>query len=58
MKRKINPMSELTPEDVVNDYLIGRYEIEKLKNGFQAPVNTGQPCAEHRHRDEGADSRS
>lgn len=57
MKRQNNPMSELTPEDVVTDYLIGRYEIEKLKNGFQAPVITGQPCAEHRHRGAGADTR-
>lgn len=37
----------LTPEDIVNDYLIGEHELEKLRNGFQAPVEHA-PCDEHR----------
>ena len=38
-----------TPEDMVNDYLIGKFEIEKLKNGFQAPVTEGE-CADRRDK--------
>lgn len=40
---------QVTPEDIVNDYLIGSYELEKLAKGFAAPVIEGEPCAEHRH---------
>lgn len=36
-------MQNLVPEDLVLDYLIGEHELEKLRNGFQAPV-LGQPC--------------
>lgn len=39
-----DPTQDLTPEDIVNDYLIGEHELEKLKNGFQAPALQGQPC--------------
>ncbi|MBL0387356.1 hypothetical protein JJB07_11900 [Tumebacillus sp. ITR2] len=38
-----NPAQDLTPEDIVNDYLIGEHELEQLRHGFQAPVQ-GQPC--------------
>jgi len=41
--------AEVTPEDIVHDYLIGKYELEKLQNGFQAPVVAGEPCENHRH---------
>lgn len=33
-----------TAEDIVHDYLIGEYELEKLRHGFQAPALQGQPC--------------
>lgn len=36
---------QVTPEELVNDFLIGGFELEKLKNGFQAPVVEG-PCAD------------
>ncbi|WP_157729431.1 hypothetical protein [Tumebacillus algifaecis] len=36
---------QVTPEEMVNDYLIGEHELEKLKHGFQAPLADGQPCA-------------
>ncbi|MCX7570349.1 hypothetical protein OS242_10275 [Tumebacillus sp. DT12] len=39
-----DPTKDLTPEDIVHDYLIGEYELEKLKHGFQAPAVQGQPC--------------
>ncbi|MGZ4113149.1 MAG: hypothetical protein ACXVP5_12000 [Tumebacillaceae bacterium] len=39
---------QVTPEELINDYLIGAYELEKLKNGFQAPVEKCVPCDEHR----------
>ncbi|PWK05096.1 hypothetical protein [Tumebacillus permanentifrigoris] len=35
---------DLTPEDIVLDYLIGEHELEKLRHGFQAPV-MGPPCS-------------
>lgn len=38
-----SPQSELTPEDIVLDYLIGEHELEKLRHGFQAQVS-GEPC--------------
>ncbi|HEU4964782.1 MAG TPA: hypothetical protein VFV52_13130 [Bacilli bacterium] len=41
------PTVSLTPEEVVNDYLIGKYELEKLRHGFQAPVEH-VPCEKHR----------
>lgn len=37
----------VSPEKLVHDYLLGEYEIEKLKNGFRPPVLAGEPCAEH-----------
>jgi hypothetical protein len=49
--------NDVTPEELVNDYLIGAYEIEKLRNGFIAPVIEGD-CAEPRAlRSESDDSR-
>lgn len=35
---------DLTPEDIVLDYLIGEHELEMLRHGFQAPVQ-GQSYA-------------
>jgi hypothetical protein len=49
--------SDVTPEELVNDFLIGAYEMEKLRNGFVAPVGEGEPCEEHRALDSGTDSR-
>jgi hypothetical protein len=37
----------VNPETLVHDYLLGEYEIEKLRNGFRPPVLAGEPCAEH-----------
>jgi hypothetical protein len=39
---------DVSPEELAHDDLIGMYELEKLKNGFQAPVGYGEPCEQHR----------
>lgn len=41
-----NPYHDTDPEIMAADYLVGKYEIEKLRNGFRAPVLKGEPCAD------------
>lgn len=55
-QRATESTAQVTPEEIVHDYLIGKYELEKLQNGFQAPVVAGEPCEEHRHLAESSDS--
>jgi hypothetical protein len=55
-EQKSAKSADVTPEELVHDYLIGMFEVEKLQNGFQAPVSTGEPCEEHRHLAESSDS--
>ncbi|MFC4768213.1 hypothetical protein [Effusibacillus consociatus] len=33
-------------EQIVTDYLLGEYELEKLEHGFLPPVISGEPCPE------------
>lgn len=50
MEKKDQQQEPVLPEDAemaVTDYLIGEYELERLKNGFQPPVLEGEPCPEH-----------
>jgi len=39
-KRATSP----TPEELAHDYLIGLFEVDKLRNGFQVPVEPRQEC--------------
>lgn len=42
--QETNETVQVTPEDMVIDYLIGEHELQKLRYGFQAPMIAAEPC--------------